>query len=176
MNELSFIYSGHSCIHMNSTGAYFLFEKIKSNGSGVKPWNNLFHKTEWIISIMSSIGQSCHKHWIVPFINYWRALCLPRTLINVLRIVVFVFFPPGTHCPSQGSVPPRHSHSTMVCISLEDKGLVKENFYQNVSPLSWGHSATWCQVLFLGLESRDRVCSVNLGSRSRSCPVSKPVC
>lgn len=89
-----------------------------------------------------------------------------------------LFFTPhsSTHFPSQGSVPAIHSDSTTVCISIEDKGLVKENFYQNVSPLSRGPRATWCQVIFLGLESRERVCSVSLCSRSRSCPVSKPVC
>jgi hypothetical protein len=53
-NEFPHSYSMSTCMHMSLTGARVLFKKTKnrknpSKGSGVRPWNNLFPRTEWII-------------------------------------------------------------------------------------------------------------------------------
>lgn len=161
---------------MNSTGAYFLFKK-NGKGSGVRPWNNLFHRTEWIISHNEQLlaRTVANTEWSRSSIIQGPYAYQGYSLMHWGLIGLFFFFP-VTQCPSKGSGLAHHSDSTMVCISIEDKGLVKKNFYQNFSPLDCGHNATWHEILFWGPGSRGGACSVRLGSRSSSCPVNKSMC
>lgn len=162
---------------MNSTGACFLFKK-NDKGSRVRPWNNLFRWTEWIISrneqllartaantershssiIQGSYGYQAHSlmYWVLTFFFFFALLLgvHPKGL-DLLTIL---------------------TQPRVVCISIKDKGLVTKNCHHNFSPLQGGHNATWHEVLFWGPGSRGGVCSVSPGSGSSSCPYNKSVC
>lgn len=153
---------------MNSTGACFLLKKKNVKGSGVRPWNNLFPQTEWIISRNEQCWPELQQTLNGPIHQLLKGR-LPTKGIHSC-IEDWLVLCPVAHCPSEGFglaiVPPQWR-----AIAWKIKGLVKENFHQDFfSP--W--LRTWCHI-FGGPGSRGGVCSVSLGSWSSSCPASKPV-
>lgn len=157
-----------ACIWIPQVHDFYFKKRVK--GSGVRPWNNLFHRTEWIIShneqLLASTAANTEQSRLSiiqgPYAYQGHSL-----MYWGLIFFLYVCY----SCPSKGSGLAHDSDLTVVCISIEDKRLVKKNSYQNFSPTDCRHNATWSEILFGGSESRGGVCSIMLGSRSRSCSV-----